>query len=412
MKILFISDLYPIKSGESNAVRTLHNFVLEWINQGHDVDVVKPNFVFNSIIRGKALYKSGFYEFEGIKILNLKYFTPFLFDIEKKLTAQVIDTELQSKHNLNVVLNLFQHRRIERPCDPETSSGRRNILSSTQYDYDLIVAHMPSGIIFANKLAEKHNIPLVCGVHTSDIEVLTNPIYQFYFKTQLKQGYNKAKKIACRSHVLQKKFSELYPDLAEKTFVASSGVNVQKNTSPSLLTLHHSPIKVMTCANLIKRKNVDKLIEAVNGLDGFELTVVGDGRELKNLKKLARRSVLPSEQNKVKFLGKLPQEKVFDQMQNSHIFVLPSVSETFGMVYLEAMANGCVTVCTKNDGIDGIIKDGENGFLTLPTVEEIKETLLRIKDFETLDKIVENSFETVKNYTPEICAKNYLKNIK
>jgi glycosyltransferase involved in cell wall biosynthesis len=375
MKILFITDLYPLKSGETASPRTLHNFVLEWIKQNHVVDVIKPNFIFNSMLRGKKFYKNGFYEFEGVKILNANYFSPFLFDIEKKL------------------------------------AGKLDLNKYTLQEYDLIIAHMPSGIIFANKLFEKYKsiveLPVVCGVHSSDVEVLTNPVYKFYFKKQLEQAYHNAKKIACRSFVLQKKFTEMFPNLAEKTFVAASGVKTTVRTKSSPLTKDTSTVKVLTCANLIKRKNVDKLILSMRGLDGFVLKIAGDGVELGMLKKLVAQNKL---ENRVEFLGKLSQKEVFTQMQNSHLFVLPSVSETFGMVYLEAMENGCVTVCTKNDGIDGIIIDGENGFLTEPTPEGIKKTLIRIKNFETLDKIVENSLETIKNYTPEICADNYLKN--
>ena len=375
MKILFITDLYPLKSGETASPRTLHNFVLEWIKQNHVVDVIKPNFIFNSMLRGKKFYKNGFYEFEGVKILNANYFSPFLFDIEKKL------------------------------------AGKLDLNKYTLQEYDLIIAHMPSGIIFANKLFEKYKniveLPVVCGVHSSDVEVLTNPVYKFYFKKQLEQAYHNAKKIACRSFVLQKKFTEMFPNLAEKTFVAASGAETTVRRKSSPLTKDTSTVKVLTCANLIKRKNVDKLILSMRGLDGFVLKIAGDGVELGMLKKLVAQNKL---ENRVEFLGKLSQKEVFTQMQNSHLFVLPSVSETFGMVYLEAMENGCVTVCTKNDGIDGIIIDGENGFLTEPTPEGIKKTLIRIKNFETLDKIVENSLETIKNYTPEICADNYLKN--
>lgn len=359
MKILFITDLYPIKSGESNTPLTLHNFVFEWIKQGHCVDVIKPNFILNSFLRNKPFYKDGFYEYEGVKIFNANYFTPFLFDIIKKL-----------------------------PNDVDISS------------YDIIISHMPSGIIFANKLAKIFDKPLVCGVHVSDIEVLTKPIYSFYFKKQLQDAYQNAKKIACRSFVLQKKFDEIMPDLKEKTFVAPSGIDTAIiNQQKSVFS---SPIKVLTCANLIKRKNVDKLILAVKDLKEFELTIIGDGKEFDNLNKISK---------EVNFTGHLPPEKVLEQMQNADIFVLPSVNETFGMVYLEAMASGCITVCTKNDGVDGIIKDGENGFLCDPTPESIKEVLLKIKDYENIEKVRENSLLTVKEYTQQSCAQRYLKNI-
>jgi len=393
MKILFITDLYPIKKGESHSPVTLHNFVFEWIKQGHEVDVIKPNFIFNSFLRGKQFYPDGFYNYEGVRIFNVNYFTPFFFDVTNKI------------------------------------SGALDVSA-----YDAIVAHMPSGIIFANKLANIYKKSLVCGVHSSDIEVLTKPIYSFYFKKQLKEAYQNAKKIACRSNVLQKKFNEILPELAEKTFVAASGIvqEIPKNKALDILyprplrqrarrdnknsmILSNAaiqkeslpPISVVTCANLIKRKNIDKLILAINDLDGFELTVIGCGKELKRLKKLAGKNV--------KFLGQLPNRQVLEEMKKTDIFILPSVNETFGMVYLEAMTSGCITVGTKNDGIDGIIKDGENGFLCEPTPQGIKEVLLKIKTLgenaENIEQILKNSLKTIEDYTPANCAKNYLKNI-
>lgn len=362
MKILFITDLYPIKAGESQTPLTLHNFVFEWIRQGNEVDVVKPNFLLNSFLRGKKFYPQGFYEYEGVQIFNANYFTPFLFDFTKKMPEKF------------------------------------------DFDsYDMIVAHMPSGIIFANKLAKIFNKPLICAVHVSDIEVLTNPLYKFYFANQLVDAYKNSEKIACRSFAIEQKFNNLMPELAQKTFVAPSGVESiqvgEKENKPQSKTL-----RVLTCANLIKRKNVDKLILAVDNLEDFELTVIGDGKELNQLKKMQSQNI--------RFVGRLPRQKVLSQMQKSDIFVLPSVNETFGMVYLEAMASGCITVCTKNDGVDGIIKDAENGFLCEPTVESIKETLLKIRNFENIEKIVENSLATVREYTQENCAQNYLKMMK
>lgn len=40
-----------------------------------------------------------------------------------------------------------------------------------------------------------------------------------------------------------------------------------------------------------------------------------------------------------------------------------SRSETFGLVYLEAMARGCITIASWREEFDGIIEDGMNGFL-------------------------------------------------
>ena len=392
MNILFITDLYPVKSDEKTTPRTLLAFVEEWKKMGHNVDILKPNFILNSFLRGKPFYKSGQYG----DVFNINYWTPFWFDVKRKFNGN---------SRLGTLAQLNKH------------------------NYNIVVAHMPSGILFADKLG----LPFVAGIHNSDIEVLTNPLYKIHFKPRLEKALKNAKAIACRSFVLQDKLLKLYPEFEEKTFVAPSGidkkaamfldakqnekhsadtnfsrftshVSLSSDMNHSLLTTHHSPIKVLTCAHFKKRKNIDKVIKACKGLECFELTVIGDGKERKKLEKIDKNVI---------FTGRLPHDEVLAKMRNSDIFVLPSVGETFGMVYLEAMASGCITVCTKGDGIDGIIKDRENGFLTEPNSESVKETLLNIKNLtkEELNSLYTNSFNTIQHYTSTLCAERYLQQI-
>ena len=346
MKILVITDLYPIREDERFTPKTILNFVESWKELGHEVNIIKPNFLFNSFLRKKPYYKDGFYG----SVENLNFFFPFLGDIKNKI-----------KTDLNA---------------------------------DIIIAHMPSGIIFANKLKK----PFVAGVHSSDIEVLTNPIYSIYFRQALEDGYKNAIKIACRSEVLKQKFLKLYPQFKDKTFVAFSGIKenliLRREWQPK------ENIKILTCANFIKRKNIDKVIFACDKIANTELTIIGDGVESKNLKKLSK---------KPKFLGFLPNQQVIEKMRSADIFILPSQNETFGMVYLEAMASGCITVGLKGEGIDGIIKDKENGFLT--NLDNIKEMLEEIIFSANPNKILEKSYETILEYTEINAAKNYLSNI-
>lgn len=351
MKILFVTDLYPVSREEKTTPRTLYNFVEDWREAGNQVDVIKPNFILNSFLRGKPFYKTGQYG----DVFNVNYLTPFMFNVERKLQCRL--------------------------------------------DYDIVIAHMPSGILFAEKL----NLPFIAGIHNSDIEVLTNPLYSIYFKNRLKTALYKAKAISCRSYVIKDKLLSLYPDLKDKTFTAPSGIKKEIIVQRESLQ-NKNKIKVLTCANFKKRKNIDKVIEACKGLEGFDLTVIGDGRDRKKMERIS---------SNVKFLGRLENNEVLKKMRESDIFILPSVGETFGMVYLEAMASGCITVCTKDDGIAGIIKDEENGFLTLPISNEIRKTLLKIKnmDDDSLKALRYNSFNTINQYTSGECSQNYLQQI-
>lgn len=371
MKILVITDLYPIKEDERYTPRTIEAFVKEWEKQGHEVKVIKPNFILNSFLRKKPFYKSGIYN----NVENINYWLPFWGGVNKKV--------------------------------------------KTIFTPDIVIAHMPSGLIFANKLINQNQISKSClsaplegkvpeggrgvvfcaAVHSSDIEVLTNPLYRFYFKPELEKAYKNAKKIACRSFVLKEKFLKLYPQFTPKTFVAPSGVGVnivKKNWHSG------NKIKVLTCGQLIKRKNIDKVIRACEQFENVELTVIGSGNEYNKLKNLS---------DKVLFTGQISHDEVLEKMKESDIFILPSVNETFGMVYLEAMASGCITVCTKNDGIDGIIKDGFNGFTTEVNVDDIKDTLQKIINSQNKNEILNNTYNTILEYTLEKAAENYLKNI-
>ncbi len=370
MRILFITDLYPVNENENTTPRTLFNFVKEWQKQGHTIDVIKPNFILNSFLRGKPFYKTGQYG----NVLNINYWTPFWFNIIKKIRR--IEAKMQSLYS------------------PTTLHS-----SLFTLHYDVIIAHMPSGILFADKLG----LPFVAGVHNSDLEVLTNPLYEFHFKKRLKKALDNAKAIACRSFVIKDKLLKLYPEFESKTFTAPSGID-ENIIHPSPFTPHPSPIKVLTCANFKKRKNIDKVIEACKGLEGFELTVIGDGKERKKLEKLDK---------SVKFTGYLAHDKVLEKMRESDIFILPSVNETFGMVYLEAMSQGCITIGTIDDGIAGIIKNEKNGFLTLPISSEIRKILLNIKnmDDDALKTLRYNSLQTIREYTSDKCAREYLQQI-
>lgn len=365
MKILLITDLYPLNN--ENVTHAISDFTQEWKKQGHEVEVIRPNFIFNTIIRGRRLKDEKLYLQNGIKIYNLNYWTPFWFNIEKKM---------EKDFNLK--------------------------------NYDIVISHMPCGAIFANKLLKKTKIKYVCAVHASDIVVLTNRKYKM-FRKELIEAYNRADKIAARSPVLKKKINNIIKNTEDKTFIAYSGINADIS---SINKAEEDKIRICTTASLIKRKNIDILLNATakSKISSFELTVMGDGKERKNLEKLAAKLKIAE---KINFTGKISNEEVLRNLKKADVFVLVSNNETFGLCYLEAMSAGNIVVAKRDDGIDGIIKDNENGLLVNADVEELKECLNRINNMSSDEKkrLQTNAQATVAQMTVRKAAEEYIQNI-
>ena len=109
------------------------------------------------------------------------------------------------------------------------------------------------------------------------------------------------------------------------------------------------------------------------------------------------------------FMGEIPNHEVQKLMNENYLFILTSVAEGFGIVYPEAMRAGCITIGTKNEGIDGFLKDGENGFLVNPDVEEIAKLIKQIYEGKfDLEKMRGKAMEAVKELTWENNVKGYI----
>ena len=94
--------------------------------------------------------------------------------------------------------------------------------------------------------------------------------------------------------------------------------------------------------------------------------------------------------------------------------VMISRGEAYGLVYLEAMARGCITIASRNEGFDGVIVDCENGFLCKAgDANELADTIRRI-NFLTAEErqaISERAIETAKRLTDEKVAKLYVEDM-
>ncbi len=125
-------------------------------------------------------------------------------------------------------------------------------------------------------------------------------------------------------------------------------------------------ITILTVARLVKEKGIDYGIFAISKLIklnpkiNLKYLIVGNGPLKDYLKRIVKDLNL---QNIVKFLGWMRQDEIVKLMVKSDIFLLPSVSEAFGVVLLEAQAVGLPIVATNVGGIPEAIVNGKSGFL-------------------------------------------------
>ncbi len=113
--------------------------------------------------------------------------------------------------------------------------------------------------------------------------------------------------------------------------------------------------RLISVGGLIERKGFPILIEALSMLEKkFELTIVGDGPKMNELKSLADKLKVS---DRIVFKGALGREEVSRELSKSDIFVSASKIETFGIAILEALAVGMPVVTYDNGGISDFMKD-------------------------------------------------------
>ena len=136
---------------------------------------------------------------------------------------------------------------------------------------------------------------------------------------------------------------------------------------------------VCCATRLIPRKNVDRLIRAFGRLAAehpqARMVVVGDGTERGSLEGLAQALRL---KDKIDFLGQLDRRQTMERIASASVMALPSVMESLGAVYLEAMSLGVPALATTGEGIGAYIDDGVDGILVPPGDDERLYAELRL----------------------------------
>jgi glycosyltransferase involved in cell wall biosynthesis len=145
---------------------------------------------------------------------------------------------------------------------------------------------------------------------------------------------------------------------------------------------------VLLLCRLIPRKNIHSLVKAFRRVSveygRCKLIVAGRGPEEGNLKRLVHELGLT---DRVVFAGFVDEGTKYDLMKLADVYVLPSLSDTFAVSALEAMACGTPIVVTDRVGLAGFLKDGEDAIICKSgegLVDELADGMLKLLTDEGL----------------------------
>ncbi|MCX6810327.1 MAG: glycosyltransferase family 4 protein [Candidatus Berkelbacteria bacterium] len=259
----------------------------------------------------------------------------------------------------------------------------------------IIHAHGPRAGSFC-RLAVRHGEKLVYTEHIWSADYhLKNPINSILQRAGLKAIYHRSDLVIAVSKSVKSFANKLGVD-ERKIRVIPNAVQVEDTERKS----SHDGLLVGTIGSLNRQKGHIYLIEAfkrvVASLPKSRLEIVGDGPEKEKL--LAKIQELDLEKY-VQLLGRDDKPKKY--LDKWDLFVLPSLSETFGLVILEAFQSRVPVVATRVGGIPELIIDDKTGYLVPPADSE---KLAKAISYLLVEK---KNRESLANEAYELLKKDY-----
>ncbi len=348
MNILIFTAIYPAphEYGIPNDTKVVHYYAKQWERAGHTVQVV-----YLHMIPAKKIFN----------IDNLKKISGFESDyVYDGISVHLLEYQLLVPRTNH--LAFLQAKNAEQ---------RITKFVGASFVPDKVFVHFPCSFSGITRLSQ-FDCPTMAVLHNVDIYTLNKNRKLSREITLYKNIGGRNKKICDTASKMLSRESRLVLSGIDEALIPSFDLIEKKSVQSS------GPIKIVYAGNLIKLKNVDVILSALEKVSfDYQCDIIGDGPEMQKLISMAHGDP------RITFRGRMSREATIEKMREADVFVMVSSPETFGLVYLEAMAQGCITIGSKNEGIDGVIIDGKNGFLVVPgNAEELAECLERISAME------------------------------
>jgi len=349
---------YPTYGG-SGVVATELGIALA--EEGHEVHFISYDQPFRLDLFSEKIY----YHEVTVPDYPLFEYTPY----ELNLTSKLIDVVMHEKLNVLHVHYAIPHA--------SAAVNAKQILSTYGID-----------------------IPIITTLHGTDITLLGK---DKSFKPVIEYAINMSDVVTVVSEDLKRETLQHFNIEKEiKTIPNFIDVSLYQNRIDEKLRSNFAKDQefiITHISNFRKVKRVTdvvKIFDKVNKKIPSQLLMIGDGPERIQAEGLCRELGL---ENKVKFLGKL---KVIEKiLAISDVFVLPSETESFGLVALEAMASKTAVISTNSGGISEVNIEGETGFLSnVGDIDKMAaDMIVLLEDQELLTNFKMNALEHAKSFS-------------
>ena len=397
MKIIILTPIFATTTTKEGITPVVHYITREWVKLGHDVTIFHlpaqyPRFYYwlSLPFQHKLTSSFGFsipisYPKEGKEIIEGE--TIIHFPIKKY------------KPHTRVSLHQ-QERAINRIIQFCKLNGKP----------DIIIGHWDNPQLdILPKLKKRLNVPIGITFHSNYFSL------EKRYPVAIREKMSVFDFIGFRSLAGKKNYEKKYGKVPNSIIVPSGVSNVFLKAGINN-TKKIDKIRNFTfIGSLIRRKHPLEVLKAVYEVYGnsvFRMTYIGDGDEKENILSFAKSNGID---HNVVFTGRIVREQIIDHLKDTDVFVMISEGEVFGLVYLEAMAMGCITIGSKGEGIDGIIEDGKNGYLCRPGDERFLTRILHSiinSSKEELQTISKNAQLTARRYSDASVATNYIKTVE
>lgn len=395
MNLLIITSIYPGEGTPRSFTPVVHYFVKEWVKMGYDVRVIHTSTYFPKIyyhapqwVRKLVQDKIGIalpetrlnkeveYLFEGVKIYRIPM---------KKLMP----------------MSNYSQKELDNAC-----KMANDYLEKENFKPEYIISHWLNP-----QLVLMSYLKGVTGAITTMVLHGAGPGMEKPFKNWNKLasdvdiwGYRAMK---------TKEGFESVCGQPQYSFRCFSGIPgyYTENVPQRDGSFKNRFVQV---GMLLERKYPDKTIDALSSVYGtseYFFQIIGEGTMRGALEtKIAGLGV----QDKVKLLGRLPRPDVMKVLDQSDVFILISRQEIFGLVYIEAMARGCIVVASRGEGMEGVIDHGKNGFMCeAGNSEELADIIRQIQNLtdEERKAISDAAINTSLKLTDVSVAKDYIETV-